>query len=148
MIMIGGRCHLIICSILFAYQLAQSSFNALSYFANARFARMIFISKSFGPELNQSTKSFRASPSSHKRHHVACSPVAYKCVQFAYHDTLPESALPRILVAMFAWTDAKIDSKPITTIPAFGGKAATRREESLNFRMFDCSSYCSSDVKP
>ena len=64
MIMIGGRCHLIICSILFAYQLAQSSFNALSYFANARFARMIFISKSFGPELNQSTKSFRASPSS------------------------------------------------------------------------------------
>jgi hypothetical protein len=75
------------------------------------------------------------------------TPTTHESVEFTYHHTLPESALPRMLVAMFVWTDAKIDSKPITTIPTFGGKAATGWEERLNFRMFDCSSY-SSNVKP
>jgi hypothetical protein len=67
--------------------------------------------------------------------------ITYECVELAYHHTLPESALPKVLVAMFVWTDAKIDSKPITTIPAFGGEPAAGWEGKLDFRMFDCSSY-------
>jgi hypothetical protein len=43
-------------------------------------------------------------------------------MELAYHRNLSESALPRIFVTVFAWADAKIDSKPTIAIPAFGGK--------------------------
>lgn len=48
--------------------------------------------------------------------------VSYECVEFAYDHTPPESPLRTLLVAMFIWNDAKIDSKAIVHIPEFAGK--------------------------
>lgn len=122
--MIGGRRHSIICSILFAYQLAQSSFNALLYFANARFARMIFISRSFGPELNQSTKSFRASPSSLKRHHVACysNYLRMRGVRIPPHLTGVSSS-QNACGPCSSGRMLKLIPNRLLLFPAFGGKA-------------------------
>jgi hypothetical protein len=58
--------------------------------------------------------------------------VEYECVEFAYNHTLPESALRILLVAMYVWTDSKIDSKEITAIPEFAGEVAAGWQQRVH----------------
>jgi hypothetical protein len=58
--------------------------------------------------------------------------VTYESVEFAYDHTPPKSALRRLLVGMFIWTDAKIDSKAISAIPEFAGEVATGLQQRVH----------------
>lgn len=63
------------------------------------------------------------------------TPITYEYVKFAYHHTLPESALPRILVGHVR-SRRMLELIP-NRLQLFPGKAAAGWEERLNFRIFD-----------
>lgn len=58
--------------------------------------------------------------------------VTYECVEFAYDHTPPDSALRKLLVAMFVWTDVKIDAKAITAIPEFAAEVASGMQQRIH----------------
>lgn len=75
----------------------------------------------------------------HQRHSKVRS-LTYDCVEFAYGHTPPESNLRKLLVAMFVWNEAEIESTAIASIPEFAGEVVAGLQRRVQ-RPTSCSPF-------